>query len=62
MGGNRGKKESQFIDKLYALLSDSELHIYLVWADDKKSFVVLNPQKFAKRILPLHFSHANFER
>ncbi|ORX79944.1 hypothetical protein K493DRAFT_243168 [Basidiobolus meristosporus CBS 931.73] len=49
-----------FVKKLYRMLEDS-IHSHIVsWGINGDSFVVKQPNEFARNILPKHFKHNNF--
>ncbi|KAK6331753.1 kinase-regulated stress-responsive transcription factor skn7 [Orbilia javanica] len=51
---------SDFVKKLYRMLSE-EKHSHVVrWSDNGGSFIVFDNAEFTKNVLPQHFKHSNF--
>ncbi|KAF8919541.1 HSF-type DNA-binding-domain-containing protein, partial [Mucidula mucida] len=51
---------SDFVKKLYKMLSDPTLQSIVAWGPHGDCFVVKDPHEFTKSILPRLFKHANF--
>ncbi|ORZ00410.1 hypothetical protein BCR43DRAFT_485167 [Syncephalastrum racemosum] len=49
-----------FVKKLFKMLGDTSRPDILTWGVDGKSFVVKDPNEFARLVLPKHFKHSNF--
>ncbi|URE03454.1 Heat stress transcription factor [Musa troglodytarum] len=49
-----------FLSKTYELVDDPALDAVLSWAPAGRSFVVWDPEEFARAVLPRHFKHNNF--
>ncbi|OZJ05236.1 hypothetical protein BZG36_02298 [Bifiguratus adelaidae] len=49
-----------FVKKLYRMLSDDTYSHIVSWGSNGSTFVVKEPNEFAKHILPKHFKHSNF--
>ncbi|KAF9585787.1 kinase-regulated stress-responsive transcription factor skn7 [Lunasporangiospora selenospora] len=49
-----------FVKKLYRMLEEKEHEVIVSWGRNGESFVVKEPNEFAKTILPKHFKHNNF--
>lgn len=51
---------SDFVKKLYRMLSEKQ-HAHVVrWSDNGGSFIVFDNAEFTKNVLPQHFKHSNF--
>ncbi|KAI9250878.1 hypothetical protein BDA99DRAFT_522132 [Phascolomyces articulosus] len=50
----------EFVKKLFRMLEQDSHTDILIWGIDGKSFVVRDPNEFARLILPKHFKHCNF--
>ncbi|ORX58052.1 hypothetical protein DM01DRAFT_1333733 [Hesseltinella vesiculosa] len=50
----------EFVKKLFRMLENNAFPTILRWGIQGKTFVVLEPNEFAKLILPKHFKHSNF--
>lgn len=48
-----------FLSKLFNLVNDAETDDFIHWAASGQSFVIVNPEEFAKLILPKFFKHNN---
>lgn len=63
-GKSEGAGAKTFPEKLMSLLSksvvDNEIAESICWLDHGKSFVVCNPEKFSKEILPTYFKQAKY--
>ena len=57
---NREKKPS-FTDRLHAILDNRNLNSIVSWLPSGKSFVILNKEAFANKILPSYFKEAKFD-
>ncbi|RUS25042.1 HSF-type DNA-binding-domain-containing protein [Jimgerdemannia flammicorona] len=49
-----------FVKKLFRMLEDKSYNHIVSWGSTGESFVVKEPNEFAKTILPKHFKHSNF--
>ncbi|KAK9767729.1 kinase-regulated stress-responsive transcription factor skn7 [Basidiobolus ranarum] len=49
-----------FVKKLYRMLEDTTYGHIVAWGLNGDTFVVKEPNEFAKTILPKHFKHSNF--
>ncbi|KAK9766149.1 kinase-regulated stress-responsive transcription factor skn7 [Basidiobolus ranarum] len=49
-----------FVKKLYRMLEDTAYSHVVSWGMSGDTFVVKEPNEFAKSILPKHFKHSNF--
>ncbi|KAF9538201.1 kinase-regulated stress-responsive transcription factor skn7 [Mortierella hygrophila] len=49
-----------FVKKLYRMLEEKEHDPIVSWGKSGETFVVKEPNEFAKAILPKHFKHNNF--
>ncbi|KAG0054553.1 kinase-regulated stress-responsive transcription factor skn7 [Gryganskiella cystojenkinii] len=49
-----------FVKKLYRMLEEKEHDRIVCWGKSGETFVVREPNEFAKAILPRHFKHNNF--
>ncbi|CCK70869.1 stress-responsive transcription factor HSF1 KNAG_0F02020 [Huiozyma naganishii CBS 8797] len=58
--GNSHKTRPAFVNKLWSMLNDQANLDLIRWADDGKSFIVTNREKFVHDILPKYFKHSNF--
>ncbi|KAJ3376135.1 stress-responsive transcription factor hsf1 [Allomyces arbusculus] len=50
----------QFLNKLYAMVSAPEHNDLIHWSESGTSFIVVNAEELAKRVLPRYYKHANF--
>ncbi|KAI8376018.1 uncharacterized protein BYT42DRAFT_573116 [Radiomyces spectabilis] len=50
----------EFVKKLFYMLQDNSFPHILSWGVGGESFVVKEPNEFARLILPKHFKHSNF--
>ncbi|KNE58007.1 hypothetical protein AMAG_04835 [Allomyces macrogynus ATCC 38327] len=50
----------QFLNKLYAMVSAPEHNDLIHWSESGTSFIVMNAEELAKRVLPRYYKHANF--
>ncbi|RUS18619.1 HSF-type DNA-binding-domain-containing protein [Endogone sp. FLAS-F59071] len=57
-GGGPGIPD--FVKKLFRMLEDKSYTHTVSWGSTGESFVVHDPNAFAKSILPKHFKHSNF--
>ena len=55
-----GNGVPDFVKKLYRMLEEKEHDLTVSWGRNGESFVVKEPNEFAKVILPRHFKHNNF--
>ncbi|KAF9962987.1 kinase-regulated stress-responsive transcription factor skn7 [Modicella reniformis] len=55
-----GNGVPDFVKKLYRMLEEKEHELIVSWGRNGESFVVKEPNEFAKVILPKHFKHNNF--
>ena len=51
---------SEFVRKMYNLISDPAEHQYIRWASNGDSFIIINQNDFAREILPRFFKHCNY--
>nr|XP_006009648.1 PREDICTED: heat shock factor protein 2-like [Latimeria chalumnae] len=56
---NQGSSVPKFLTKLWDLVEDPKTNDFICWSQDGQSFIVLNEESFAKKILPRHFKHNN---
>lgn len=59
-GGENGSgsvRVPPFLTKLYTIVEQPQREDYVGWCDDGASFRVLDPTKFAARVLPRYFKH-----
>ena len=47
-----------FVAKMHAILSRSDLSEIIGWLPHGRSWMILNPKKFEKEVLPVYFAHA----
>jgi len=47
-----------FVCKMHAILSRSDLSEIISWLPHGRSWMILNPKKFEKEVLPVYFDHA----
>eukprot|EP00584_Thalassiosira_punctigera_P003971 CAMPEP_0172546248 /NCGR_PEP_ID=MMETSP1067-20121228/16044_1 /TAXON_ID=265564 ORGANISM="Thalassiosira punctigera, Strain Tpunct2005C2" /NCGR_SAMPLE_ID=MMETSP1067 /ASSEMBLY_ACC=CAM_ASM_000444 /LENGTH=190 /DNA_ID=CAMNT_0013333145 /DNA_START=46 /DNA_END=615 /DNA_ORIENTATION=+ len=55
------RRKPNFAEKLHSMLSRQEYRHVVTWLPSGRSFVILNQEEFARRILPRHFREAKFE-
>ncbi|KAM0747969.1 hypothetical protein T439DRAFT_87572 [Meredithblackwellia eburnea MCA 4105] len=55
------KVQGAFVVKLFSMVSSEWLSHLIAWSYDGSTFSVLNPQEFARSVLPLYFKHSNFQ-
>ncbi|KAI1317093.1 kinase-regulated stress-responsive transcription factor skn7 [Mortierella claussenii] len=55
-----GSGVPDFVKKLYKMLEEKEHDLIVSWGKNGETFVVKEPNEFAKVILPKHFKHNNF--
>lgn len=48
-----------FVTKLYRMVSEGTSNL-IKWSQDGNSFIVTNPEEFARQVLPAFFKHNNF--
>ncbi|RKP04119.1 hypothetical protein CXG81DRAFT_8684, partial [Caulochytrium protostelioides] len=53
-------QKTTFIQKLYAILSDSSFQHLIHWHPEGQSFIVEDPAEFARQVLPKEYKHGNF--
>ncbi|KAG0338056.1 kinase-regulated stress-responsive transcription factor skn7 [Podila humilis] len=58
--GGSGAGAPDFVKKLYRMLEEKEHDPIVSWGRSGETFVVKEPNEFAKAILPKHFKHNNF--
>ncbi|KAF3121873.1 kinase-regulated stress-responsive transcription factor skn7 [Orbilia oligospora] len=51
---------SDFVKKLYRMLSEKQHSHVVRWSDNGGSFIVFDNAEFTKNVLPQHFKHSNF--
>ncbi|KAG0460608.1 hypothetical protein HPP92_020515 [Vanilla planifolia] len=49
-----------FLSKTYDVVDDPATDLIVSWGQGNKTFVVWNPQEFARDLLPKYFKHNNF--
>ncbi|CDH12144.1 uncharacterized protein ZBAI_03930 [Zygosaccharomyces bailii ISA1307] len=49
-----------FVNKVWSMLNDESNSNLIKWAEDGKSFVVVNREEFVHQVLPKYFKHSNF--
>lgn len=54
------RNPSPFIIRTYELVDDSAVDDIVSWNDDGSSFILWQPAKFARDLLPKYFKHNNF--
>ncbi|CEH17686.1 hypothetical response regulator receiver protein [Ceraceosorus bombacis] len=54
------KGASDFVKKLYRMLTDNSYATIVSWSPAGDSFLVKNMSDFTKHVLPRHFRHSNF--
>lgn len=54
------KKRHLFVNKVWSMLNDESNENLIKWAEDGKSFVVVNREEFVHQVLPKYFKHSNF--
>ncbi|GAB4844062.1 hypothetical protein Ancab_014026 [Ancistrocladus abbreviatus] len=59
-GGGGSGGPAPFLQKAYEMVDDSTTDEIVSWSPLKKSFIVWNPQEFARLLLPAYFKHNNF--
>lgn len=50
---------TEFVDKLYKMLEDTQNHAFIQWCASGSSFLIINPTEFGKIVLNRHFKHGN---
>lgn len=62
MEGTQGSSTAPapFLTKTYELVEDPSSDSVVSWSQSGCSFVVWNPNDFAKDLLPMYFKHNNF--
>ncbi|KAI8365686.1 hypothetical protein EDC96DRAFT_509555 [Choanephora cucurbitarum] len=50
----------EFVKKLFSMLEENTYPQVFSWGIDGNTFVVKDPNEFARHILPKHFKHSNF--
>ena len=50
----------QFLQKIYEMLSRSEISDVICWADDGLSFIIKDESRFANEEISKYFKHSNF--
>ncbi|KAG0018070.1 kinase-regulated stress-responsive transcription factor skn7 [Podila clonocystis] len=60
LSGGSGAGAPDFVKKLYRMLEEKEHDPIVSWGRAGETFVVKEPNEFAKAILPKHFKHNNF--
>ncbi|KAI8064883.1 hypothetical protein BDF21DRAFT_346725, partial [Thamnidium elegans] len=50
----------EFVKKLFAMLDENSFSQIFSWGAEGNTFVVKDPNEFARHILPKHFKHSNF--
>ncbi|KAI9261246.1 hypothetical protein EDC94DRAFT_694414 [Helicostylum pulchrum] len=50
----------EFVKKLFAMLDENSFSQIFSWGKEGDTFVVKDPNEFARHILPKHFKHSNF--
>lgn len=55
---NESKNLTRFIAKLYRIVNSDEPTV--CWVPNGKSFLILDPEKFSKTVLPKYFKHSKF--
>ncbi|WVQ77943.1 hypothetical protein IAT38_000023 [Cryptococcus sp. DSM 104549] len=53
-------KVPAFLNKLYTMVSDSEVDDLIYWGENGDSFFVPNAEHFGRELLPRWFKHSNF--
>ncbi|KAG8919948.1 hypothetical protein FRC01_001016 [Tulasnella sp. 417] len=53
--------QKNFVRKLFDMLSDATAKDYIYWNQDGKSFVIENPEQFAKKVLKRYLKNENFQ-
>ncbi|WVF72537.1 hypothetical protein IAT40_007354 [Kwoniella sp. CBS 6097] len=53
-------KVPAFLNKLYTMVSDSEVDDLIYWGESGDSFFVPNAEQFGRELLPRWFKHSNF--
>ncbi|KAG8915547.1 hypothetical protein FRC01_003621 [Tulasnella sp. 417] len=53
--------QKNFVRKLFDMLSDATAKDYIYWNKDGKSFVIENPEQFAKKVLKRYLKTENFQ-
>ncbi|KAL1923167.1 uncharacterized protein VTP21DRAFT_9543 [Calcarisporiella thermophila] len=49
-----------FLSKLYSMVTDASTDCFIRWTETGTSFIVTNPDEFARVLLPRYFKHSNF--
>lgn len=52
-------RKPNFPESLFAILSNTDHSSIIEWLPHGRSFVILNRDEFAKRVLPVYFRHSN---
>ncbi|KAG0350402.1 kinase-regulated stress-responsive transcription factor skn7 [Podila minutissima] len=60
LSGGSGAGAPDFVKKLYRMLEEKDHDPIVSWGRAGETFVVKEPNEFAKAILPKHFKHNNF--
>ncbi|KAI5186906.1 hypothetical protein NEHOM01_1790 [Nematocida homosporus] len=50
---------TEFVDKLYKMLEETENQALIQWCATGASFLIINPTEFGKTVLHKHFKHGN---
>eukprot|EP00967_Tisochrysis_lutea_P075907 scaffold102443_cov35-Tisochrysis_lutea.AAC.2 len=49
-----------FLAKLYKMVDEEDTNEIVAWTQAGDALIVLDPEAFAQKLLPLHFKHNNF--
>ena len=60
-GDESNHEASAFLKKTYSILQDKTNHQAVNWSRQGTAFSILNPEFFAKEILPKYFKHNNLK-
>ncbi|KAL6758894.1 hypothetical protein V8C86DRAFT_2584206, partial [Haematococcus lacustris] len=58
--GTHGKVPAPFLRKTYELVDDASTDSMISWSTPGTSFIVWQPNEFARDLLPRFFKHNNF--
>lgn len=54
-------QNAAFLDKLFDILEDISLDMYISWQPDGRSFLIKDVNLCAEKVLPMYFKHNNIQ-